>query len=99
MTKEELYSKILDCERKFFNKNYNISIKGIPVEIYVELDEPKAKSGGIYSLENGWLKEPIQQEIPEINEEEFEKLFSEWENKYFDLMSQYQYPLDESLKK
>ena len=69
-----------------FNKNYDIKIKGIPAEIYVEMDEPVAKSNGIYSLNNGWLKKPEQRDIPDLDEEAFDKLFNEWEDKYFDLI-------------
>jgi hypothetical protein len=45
------------------------------------------KSNGIYSvLNNTWLKEPVQADIPDIDKEEFDKLFSEWEDKYFELL-------------
>ena len=33
----ELYTLLYGAYRSLFNKNYNITIKGIPVEIYVEL--------------------------------------------------------------
>lgn len=46
------------------------------------------KSNGIYSvLNNAWVKEPVQADIPEINKEEFEKLFKEWEDRYFELLN------------
>lgn len=54
------------------------------------LDSNKAgiKSNGIYSvLNNEWIKKPIQTDIPDINQEEFDKLFNEWENKYFTLLN------------
>lgn len=45
------------------------------------------KSNGIYSvLNNSWIKEPVQSDIPDIDKEEFDKLFSEWEDKYFELL-------------
>ncbi len=44
------------------------------------------KSNGIYSLNTGWVKHPIQQDIPDIDMEEFEKEFKVWEDKYFDLL-------------
>jgi hypothetical protein len=50
------------------------------------------KSNGVYSvLKDEWIKEPVAEDIPEINEEEFEKLFKEWEDKYFELMSEVKY--------
>ena len=79
---KELQDKLYSAYRSIFNKNYDINIKGIPVEIFVELDEPRAKSNGIYSLNNGWLKKPEAQAIPEIDKEAFDKLFKEWEDKY-----------------
>ena len=69
-----------------FNKNYDIKIKGIPAEIYVEMDSPAAKSNGMYSLSTGWIKKPVQTNIPDLDEEAFEKLFNEWEEKYFELI-------------
>ena len=83
---DELYPLLYSAYRSMFNKNYDIKIKGIPAEIYVEMDEPVAKSNGIYSLNNGWLKKPEQRDIPDLDEEAFDKLFNEWEDKYFDLM-------------
>lgn len=44
------------------------------------------KSNGIYSLNTGWVKHPVQQDIPDIDMEEFEKEFKVWEDKYFGLL-------------
>lgn len=44
------------------------------------------KSNGIYSLNTGWVKHPVQQDIPDIDMEEFEKEFKVWEDKYFELL-------------
>ena len=46
------------------------------------------KSNGIYSLNTGWVKHPVQQDIPDIDMEEFEKEFKVWEDKYFDLLDE-----------
>lgn len=44
------------------------------------------KSNGVYSVMNdSWIKEPVAEDIPEINQEEFEKLFNEWEDRYFEI--------------
>lgn len=46
------------------------------------------KSNGIYSVMNSaWIKEPVKEDIPEVDHEAFEKLFKEWEDKYFDLIN------------
>lgn len=46
------------------------------------------KSNGVYSLNTGWVKHPVQQDIPDIDMEEFEKEFKVWEDKYFDLLDE-----------
>ena len=83
---KELVDKLYGAYRAIFNKNYDITIKGIPTEIFVELDKSGGKSNGIYSINTGWIKEPVQQDIPDLDEEAFEKLFTEWEDRYFDLI-------------
>ena len=82
----ELYNKLYSAYRSIFNKSYDIKLKGIPAEIYVELDEPQAKSNGIYSLNSGWVKEPVQQDIPDLDKEAFDELFNEWEERYINLI-------------
>jgi hypothetical protein len=58
----------------------------------VELEETSPytdiKSNGIYSLNTGWVKHPVQQDIPDIDMDEFEKEFKVWEDKYFDLLDE-----------
>ena len=46
------------------------------------------KSNGVYSvMKDEWIKEPVQADIPDLDEEAFDKLFTEWEDKYFDLIN------------
>ena len=84
---KELQDKLYGAYRTIFNKNYDITIKGIPAEVYVELDEPQAKSNGIYSLNNGWVKKPEQQAIPELDKEAFDEFFKFWEDRYNELIN------------
>lgn len=95
---DNLYPLLYSAYRSIFNKNYDIKIKGIPAEIYVELDEPATKSNGIYSIQNRWVKEPIQTDIPDINMEEFNREFQIWENRYFDLIGDNKEILNEKLE-
>lgn len=54
-------------------------------------------SNGIYSvLHDTWIKEPVQADIPDIDTEVFEKLFKEWEDKYFDVVAE---PTFENIKR
>lgn len=85
---DELYPLLYSAYRSMFNHNYNIKINGIPAEIYVEMDKAQARSNGIYSLRDGWLKKPVQTNIPDLDKEAFDKLFKEWEDRYFDLIEE-----------
>lgn len=52
-------SALLNCEKSQFNKTYDISIKGIQVEVYIEDINTGAISNGIYSLSRDeWIKFP-----------------------------------------
>lgn len=76
---EKLATAVYQSCAGLFNKNYSISFYDIPVEIYVETTENPVKINGVYSvMQDKWLKEPIAQDIPELDEEAFNKLFAEW---------------------
>lgn len=84
---DDLYPLLYGAYVSLFNKNYDITIKGIPVELYVEIDESTAKSNGIYSLTKGWIKEPVQTDIPDIDFDEFNVEFKNWEDRYLDIIN------------
>lgn len=51
-----------------FNNRYEISIKGINVEVYVEDINSTAITNGIYSIyQDRWVKFPKKLEVPNIN--------------------------------
>lgn len=51
-----------------FNDKYDISIHGIPVELYIEDVNSSAVSNGIYSIYNDeWIKYPEPIEVPDID--------------------------------
>lgn len=81
---------IYNAYKSLFNDKYDIKIKGIDVEVYVEnKDTVDSVSNGIYSvLQDKWIKEPDPNLIPNITEKspEFERHFKVWEDKYFDLL-------------
>lgn len=83
---DDLYPLLYSAYRSIFNSNYDLTIKGIPAEIYVEMDKPTGKSNGIYSIYNGWIKHPVQEDIPELDTKAFDKLFNKWESQYFDII-------------
>lgn len=58
---------------------------GSPIE--ESRKQTAVKSNGVYSvLRNKWVKEPVANDIPNIDNEAFESLFKEWEDKYFNLI-------------
>lgn len=67
-----------DDERKLFNKNYDINIKGINAEVYVEdVSGASTTSNGIYSvLNNAWIKKPELKDIPELDTDNSEVFLS-----------------------
>lgn len=69
-----------------FNSDYDIKVKGIPVEVYVEDIQTTVNSNGIYSLAtNSWVKLPKQiKMIPEVN---IDNELSEWIAKISNVLS------------
>ena len=54
-----------DSIKKNFKDSYDIKIKGIDVELYVEDINTSSVSNGIYSVsQNRWIKEPVVVEDP-----------------------------------
>ena len=44
-----------------FNNKYEITIKGVPVELYIEDEDKPAVSNGVFSVtENRWIKYPLR---------------------------------------
>ena len=73
---------LYDAYKTLFNRKYDISFKGINVEVYVETGTP-ATSGGVYSIkEDKWVKEPNKDDIPEIDQEAVGQGLNEWIKRY-----------------
>lgn len=75
-------------EKKSFDSFLDKDLYSESLEEDLEETSPytNIKSNGIYSLNTGWVKHPVQQDIPDIDVEEFEKEFKVWEDRYFDLI-------------
>jgi len=84
---EDLAMKVYLAYKSLFNNKYDPTINGIEVEIYVEPDAIQANSNGVYSLNNGWLKEPEQVDVPEIDPEHVQELIQPYEDRYTQLIS------------
>ena len=72
-----------NSEKALFNKNYDIKIKGIDAELYVEDVKSGTASNGIYSIKNNkWIKFPEKLDIPDVtNNQEYIDLLNEWKSK------------------
>jgi len=78
----DLGAAIYSAYRSIFNKNLDITLYDIPLEIFVETEDSARVSNGVYSVKkNKWIKKPIQEEIPEYDKEALNKLVDEWEEK------------------
>lgn len=86
---QNVMPQLYNAYKVIFNSKFDIKINGFDVEIYVEDVNSPAKSNGVYSLYTGWIKEPVKSDIPNIDWEEFERQFDEWEDRYFDIMDEY----------
>lgn len=77
-----LFQLACNAERSNFNKNYDITIKGIEIEMYVEDVKASTASNGIYSLyKDEWIKFPSKITVPNYdNDEEYIKLLDSWKN-------------------
>jgi predicted nucleotidyltransferase len=74
----EMISMLFQFEKSRFNKDYDISIKGHQVEVYVEDIRSSIASNGIYSiLRDDWVKEPkkINAKIEDTSED-----VEQWKN-------------------
>ena len=75
----EILQTVYNLERSRFNKDYDISIHGIEIEIYVQDIRSGINSNGIYSvLDNTWIKEP--KPITRITKYNTDKEVQKWKD-------------------
>lgn len=83
---KEIADALYGAFRTIFNKNIEIGFYGIPVELYVEFTDTNRVSNGIYSVQNDeWIKEPVAQDIPEVDMDTFKAEYDVWEVKCKDI--------------
>jgi len=75
-----------DAKKSQFNKETDITIKGIPVELYVQDVRSTTVSNGIYSVcDNEWVKEP--KPIKSATKHNTEKEVEKWVTKINQVLS------------
>lgn len=68
---------LYDAKKSAFNKNLDITLHGVEVELYVQDIRSATISNGIYSVcDNRWIKEP--KPIKSITKHNTEKEFEKW---------------------
>ena len=84
----EIGNALYGAYRTLFNKQLDIKLLDIPVEIFVEIEDSPRVSNGVYSVKKDkWIKTPVQEDIPEYDKKALDKLVSVWENKCKDLIA------------
>ena len=83
----EIAAALYGAYRTIFNKNLDITLYNIPLEIFVETEASARVSNGVYSVkQNKWIKKPVIEEIPEYDTKALDKLVDTWETKCKDLI-------------
>lgn len=76
----EIATALYGAYRTIFNKQLDITLYDIPLEIFVETEDSARVSNGIYSVKkNKWIKKPVQEDIPEYDTDALNKLVNKWE--------------------
>lgn len=80
---KRIMNLIYNYYKSSFNDKYNIKVKGINVELYIEEEGQEAVSNGIYSLyKDKWIKKPQLLEEPQVN---IDEPLNYMINKYLDI--------------
>ena len=70
VVKDTEQAELFDAKKNVYNSKYNITIKDIDVELYVQDYKQKHHSSGVYSiLNNQWISEP-KEEAPRATAQE-----------------------------
>ena len=76
---EELVNALFTLEKSSFNSKYDIIVKGMEVEVYVEDMQSNVVSNGIYSVLNDkWIKKP--QPLDDIEIPDVSDMVERWRN-------------------
>jgi len=77
---KEIAAALYGAYRTIFNKQLDIKLYDIPLEIFVETEDSARVSNGVYSVKkNKWIKKPVAEDIPEYDTKALDELVAEWE--------------------
>ena len=78
----EVATALYSAYRSLFNKELDIKLFGIPLEIFVETEDSARVSNGVYSVKkNKWIKKPELKDVPEHDTDALNKLVNKWQAK------------------
>ena len=71
-------AELFDTKRKLWKEEHDITVNGVPVELYVEDIEEPAVSSTYSIVKNQWIKQPVQSDV-KYNRAEIEDSVTAWE--------------------
>ena len=78
----EICTALYGAYRTLFNKQLDIKLFDIPVELFIETEDSPRVSNGVYSIKKDkWVKKPVHEDIPEYDKEALGELVDKWEEK------------------
>lgn len=85
----EIAEALYSAYRSLFNKQLDITIFDIPLEVFVETENSQRVSNGIYSVKkNKWVKKPVHEDIPDYDTKALNELVDKWEAKCIELIKE-----------
>ena len=69
--------ELFDTRRLLYKEQYDVNIRGIPVELYVEDSDHPAVSSSYSILNNQWIKQP-KKKLPIIDRKKVEEMVEVW---------------------
>jgi murein DD-endopeptidase MepM/ murein hydrolase activator NlpD/LAS superfamily LD-carboxypeptidase LdcB len=81
-----LYEELFKLKKTIFNSEQNIKIYGYDVEVFVQDDNEKGHSAGIFSLiSNDWVQKPKKEKF-ELDKTILNKKIEQWKDKIDDVL-------------
>lgn len=71
-------AELFDTKRKLWKEEHDITVNGVPVELYVEDIEEPAVSSTYSIVKNQWIKQPVQSDV-KYDRAEIEDSVTAWE--------------------
>lgn len=70
-------AELFDSKRLLYKEQYDVRVKGVPVELYVEDVDHPAVSSSYSIVRDQWIREP-KKEVAEFDRDELERMAKVW---------------------